>query len=78
MPVGVLLSMFSAIIITRFLLNRLVGMRVNNCVLYGVKKSSVARTPFRVDTSAPEKPAVVEGAAEELTEGSNEKEDDAK
>ena len=76
--IGVLLSMFSAIIITRFLLNRLVGMRVNNCVLYGVKKSSVARTPFRVDTSAPEKPAVVEGAAEELTEGSNEKEDDAK
>ncbi len=33
---GVLLSMFSAIVITRFLLQRLVGMRVSNPWMYGV------------------------------------------
>ncbi len=52
--IGVLLSMFSAIVITRFLLNRLVGMRVSKPTLYGVKPSTIAHTPFRVDTSAPE------------------------
>ncbi len=49
--IGVLLSMFSAIIITRFLLNRLVGMRINNPRLYGVKPSTITSTPFRVDTT---------------------------
>ncbi|MBE6611842.1 MAG: protein translocase subunit SecD [Ruminococcaceae bacterium] len=63
--IGVLLSMFSAVVITRFLLNRLVGMRVNKSELYGVKSSTIVKKPFRVDTSSPETPEIVETTAEE-------------
>lgn len=40
--IGVLLSMLTAIVITRILLNSLVGMEVRNPVLYGVRQGGAA------------------------------------
>ena len=40
--IGVLLSMLTAIVITRILLNSLVGMEVRDPVLYGVRQGGAA------------------------------------
>jgi len=40
-------------------------MRVNKSELYGVKSSTIVKKPFRVDTSSPETPEIVETTAEE-------------
>ena len=36
--IGVILSMFFACLITRFMLSRIVGMKITNTWLYGLKK----------------------------------------
>ena len=41
--IGVLLSMFTAVVVTRYLLARLVGMRITNVRLYGLNEKKTAK-----------------------------------
>ena len=39
--IGIIVSMFTALTVTRFLLNRMVDFRISNIALYGVSKKEV-------------------------------------
>jgi SecD/SecF fusion protein len=51
--IGVLLSMFSAVVLTRYLLARLVGMRVTNVSLYGLNTKKSPATPSEGNSKKP-------------------------